>query len=96
MFYTVIIFYPSVCGVLLIIGFLFATPPTERLLRLDRGERRKEYRRQDFISLDKIPTWREENSCKSLLSAASPRAQLAPMKRSFLPIELNCDTSAAV
>ncbi|XP_075875020.1 ADP-ribose glycohydrolase MACROD2 isoform X5 [Nelusetta ayraudi] len=34
----------------------------ERLLRLDRGERRKEYRRQDFISLDKIPTWREENS----------------------------------
>ncbi|XP_049926606.1 ADP-ribose glycohydrolase MACROD2 isoform X3 [Epinephelus moara] len=32
----------------------------ERLLRLDREERRKEYRRQDFISLDKIPTWREE------------------------------------
>ncbi|CAL9688089.1 unnamed protein product [Knipowitschia caucasica] len=34
----------------------------ERLLRLDREERRKEYRRQDFVSLDKIPTWREENS----------------------------------
>ncbi|GAA6213981.1 O-acetyl-ADP-ribose deacetylase MACROD2 isoform X1 [Lates japonicus] len=33
----------------------------ERLLRLDREERRKEYRRQDFISLDKIKTWREEN-----------------------------------
>uniref|UniRef100_A0A3B4T9N3 Mono-ADP ribosylhydrolase 2 n=2 Tax=Seriola TaxID=8160 RepID=A0A3B4T9N3_SERDU len=33
----------------------------ERLLRLEREERRKEYRRQDFISLDKIPTWREEN-----------------------------------
>lgn len=33
----------------------------ERLLRLDREERRKEYRRQDFISLDKISTWREEN-----------------------------------
>ncbi|XP_070834076.1 ADP-ribose glycohydrolase MACROD2 isoform X5 [Chaetodon trifascialis] len=33
----------------------------DRLLRLDREERRKEYRRQDFISLDKIPTWREEN-----------------------------------
>ncbi|XP_037322383.2 ADP-ribose glycohydrolase MACROD2 isoform X1 [Pungitius pungitius] len=33
----------------------------ERLLRLDREERRKEYRRQDFISLDKIPTLREEN-----------------------------------
>lgn len=46
--------------------------PTERLLRLDRGERRKEYRRQDFISLDKIPTWREENICKSLLRAARP------------------------
>ncbi|KAG7511449.1 hypothetical protein JOB18_000333 [Solea senegalensis] len=33
----------------------------ERLLRLDCEERRKEYRRQDFISLDKIPSWREEN-----------------------------------
>ncbi|XP_028323799.1 ADP-ribose glycohydrolase MACROD2 [Gouania willdenowi] len=33
----------------------------ERLLSLGRDERRKEYRRQDFISLDKIPTWREEN-----------------------------------
>ncbi|XP_068597683.1 ADP-ribose glycohydrolase MACROD2 [Brachionichthys hirsutus] len=32
----------------------------DRQLRLDREERRKEYRRQDFISLDKIPTWREE------------------------------------
>ncbi|XP_062257296.1 ADP-ribose glycohydrolase MACROD2 isoform X2 [Platichthys flesus] len=34
----------------------------ERLLRLDQEERRKEYRRQDFISLDKIPSWREENT----------------------------------
>ncbi|XP_044069181.1 ADP-ribose glycohydrolase MACROD2 isoform X2 [Siniperca chuatsi] len=33
----------------------------ERLLRLDREERRKEYRRQDFTPLDKIPTWGEEN-----------------------------------
>ncbi|XP_070696986.1 ADP-ribose glycohydrolase MACROD2 isoform X4 [Pempheris klunzingeri] len=33
----------------------------ERLLRLDREDRRKDYRRQDFISLDKIPSWREEN-----------------------------------
>ncbi|XP_051935600.1 ADP-ribose glycohydrolase MACROD2 isoform X2 [Hippocampus zosterae] len=34
----------------------------ERLLRMDRDERRKEgYRRQDYISLDKIPTWREDN-----------------------------------
>ncbi|XP_061546702.1 ADP-ribose glycohydrolase MACROD2 isoform X4 [Phycodurus eques] len=34
----------------------------ERLLHMDREERRKEgYRRQDYISLDKIPTWREEN-----------------------------------
>lgn len=34
----------------------------ERLLRLDREDRRKEYRRQDYVSLDKIPTWREENN----------------------------------
>ncbi|XP_068424606.1 ADP-ribose glycohydrolase MACROD2 isoform X3 [Clinocottus analis] len=33
----------------------------ERLLRLDREERRKEYRRQDFVSLDKITSWGEEN-----------------------------------
>ncbi|XP_036978749.1 ADP-ribose glycohydrolase MACROD2 isoform X4 [Acanthopagrus latus] len=33
----------------------------DRLLRLDWEERRKEYRRQDFIPLDKIPTWREDN-----------------------------------
>ncbi|XP_060895419.1 ADP-ribose glycohydrolase MACROD2 isoform X3 [Labrus mixtus] len=33
----------------------------ERLLRLDREERRKDYRRPEFIPLDKIPTWREEN-----------------------------------
>ncbi|XP_075933197.1 ADP-ribose glycohydrolase MACROD2 isoform X1 [Anarhichas minor] len=33
----------------------------ERLLRLDREERRKEYRRQDFVSLDKISIWGEEN-----------------------------------
>ncbi|XP_026164359.1 ADP-ribose glycohydrolase MACROD2 isoform X2 [Mastacembelus armatus] len=33
----------------------------ERLLHLDQEARRKEYRRQDFISLDKILTWREEN-----------------------------------
>uniref|UniRef100_A0A3B3CM90 Uncharacterized protein n=1 Tax=Oryzias melastigma TaxID=30732 RepID=A0A3B3CM90_ORYME len=37
----------------------------ERLLRLDREVRRKEYRRQDFIPLEKIPTWREENICKT-------------------------------
>ncbi|XP_073337805.1 ADP-ribose glycohydrolase MACROD2 isoform X5 [Pagrus major] len=33
----------------------------DRLLRLDREERIKEYRRQDFIPLEKIPTWREDN-----------------------------------
>ncbi|XP_056291451.1 ADP-ribose glycohydrolase MACROD2 isoform X1 [Pseudoliparis swirei] len=33
----------------------------ERLLRLDREERRKEYRRQYFVSLDMISTWGEEN-----------------------------------
>uniref|UniRef100_A0A3B3ZF51 Macro domain-containing protein n=1 Tax=Periophthalmus magnuspinnatus TaxID=409849 RepID=A0A3B3ZF51_9GOBI len=40
----------------------FSLSSTERLLRLDREERRKEYRRQDYVSLDKIPTWRDENS----------------------------------
>ncbi|TWW78688.1 O-acetyl-ADP-ribose deacetylase MACROD2 [Takifugu flavidus] len=34
---------------------------TERLLRLDQDERRKEYRRQDFVPLEKIPSWRQEN-----------------------------------
>ncbi|XP_040905280.1 ADP-ribose glycohydrolase MACROD2 isoform X2 [Toxotes jaculatrix] len=33
----------------------------ERLLSLNWEARRKEYRRQDFVCLDKIPTWREEN-----------------------------------
>lgn len=37
---------------------------TERLLHLSLDDRRKEYRRQDFISLDKILTWREKNRCK--------------------------------
>ncbi|KAF7668787.1 hypothetical protein LDENG_00288240 [Lucifuga dentata] len=36
----------------------------ERLLRLEREERRKEYRRHDFISLDKIRTWREDTNEK--------------------------------
>uniref|UniRef100_A0A3Q2W2C4 Macro domain-containing protein n=1 Tax=Haplochromis burtoni TaxID=8153 RepID=A0A3Q2W2C4_HAPBU len=35
----------------------------ERLLHLSLDDRRKEYRRQDFISLDKILTWREKNRC---------------------------------
>ncbi|XP_029691344.1 ADP-ribose glycohydrolase MACROD2 isoform X2 [Takifugu rubripes] len=33
----------------------------ERMLRLDQDERRKEYRRQDFVPLEKIPSWRQEN-----------------------------------
>ncbi|XP_061766554.1 ADP-ribose glycohydrolase MACROD2 [Nerophis ophidion] len=38
----------------------------ERLLQMEREERRKEgYRRQDYISLDKIPTWREDNYAES-------------------------------
>ncbi|KAM4598843.1 ADP-ribose glycohydrolase MACROD2 [Fundulus diaphanus] len=36
----------------------------ERLLRLDREERRKEYRK-DFTQLDNIPTWREETRPKN-------------------------------
>ncbi|KAJ0005037.1 hypothetical protein NQD34_011251 [Periophthalmus magnuspinnatus] len=45
----------------------FSLSSTERLLRLDREERRKEYRRQDYVSLDKIPTWRDENSIITIL-----------------------------
>uniref|UniRef100_A0A3B5LBS4 Macro domain-containing protein n=1 Tax=Xiphophorus couchianus TaxID=32473 RepID=A0A3B5LBS4_9TELE len=40
--------------------FLF----TERLLQLDREERRKEYRK-GFTQLDDIPTWREENRSRT-------------------------------
>ncbi|XP_035981783.1 ADP-ribose glycohydrolase MACROD2 [Fundulus heteroclitus] len=36
----------------------------ERLLRLDREERRKEYRK-DFTQLDNIPSWREETRPKN-------------------------------
>lgn len=70
MLHTFIMFYSSVYVELYSSLDVCSLSPAERLLRLDRGERRKEYRRQDFISLDKIPTWREENICKSLLSAA--------------------------
>lgn len=38
----------------------------ERLLRLDQDDRRKEYRRQDYVSLDKIPTWREDKSTNEI------------------------------
>lgn len=44
---------------------------TERLLHLDRDERRKEYRRQDFVPLEKIPTWRQENRCKFTCSTSN-------------------------
>uniref|UniRef100_A0A3Q3KTM6 Macro domain-containing protein n=1 Tax=Labrus bergylta TaxID=56723 RepID=A0A3Q3KTM6_9LABR len=58
--------YLSIPFVLFLVCALFPLnvwlfPPTERLLRLDREERRKDYRRPEFIPLDKIPTWREEN-----------------------------------
>lgn len=36
----------------------------ERLLRLDREDRRKEYRK-GFVDLDDIRTWREENRCRN-------------------------------
>ncbi|XP_076018301.1 ADP-ribose glycohydrolase MACROD2 isoform X2 [Genypterus blacodes] len=39
-------------------------PEKERLLRLEREERRKEYRRHDCITIDKIPTWRDEMNDK--------------------------------
>ncbi|KAF3842275.1 hypothetical protein F7725_024226 [Dissostichus mawsoni] len=58
----------------------------ERLLRLDREERRKEYRRQDFISLDKIPAWREETrpndkeEVKELTDGGGPRNKVSLYK----------------
>uniref|UniRef100_A0A3B3UTM8 O-acetyl-ADP-ribose deacetylase MACROD2-like n=1 Tax=Poecilia latipinna TaxID=48699 RepID=A0A3B3UTM8_9TELE len=36
----------------------------ERLLQLDREDRRKEYRK-GFTQLDDIPTWREENRSRN-------------------------------
>uniref|UniRef100_A0A3B3YX96 Macro domain-containing protein n=1 Tax=Poecilia mexicana TaxID=48701 RepID=A0A3B3YX96_9TELE len=47
----------------LFVCFLF----TERLLQLDREDRRKEYRK-GFTQLDDIPTWREENRCETFYS----------------------------
>lgn len=44
---------------------------TDRLLHLDWDERRKEYRRQDFVPLEKIPTWRQENRCKFSCSTSN-------------------------
>uniref|UniRef100_H3DGV1 Macro domain-containing protein n=2 Tax=Tetraodon nigroviridis TaxID=99883 RepID=H3DGV1_TETNG len=48
----------------------------DRLLHLDRDERRKEYRRQDFVPLEKIPTWRQENRCKGSVNEEEEEQEL--------------------
>uniref|UniRef100_A0A3B3UT09 O-acetyl-ADP-ribose deacetylase MACROD2-like n=1 Tax=Poecilia latipinna TaxID=48699 RepID=A0A3B3UT09_9TELE len=45
----------------------------ERLLQLDREDRRKEYRK-GFTQLDDIPTWREENRCSNPSCIASKQS----------------------
>lgn len=67
---------------------------TDRLLRLDQDERRKEYRRQDFVPLEKIPTWRQDNRCESgcssstSLPSCSGSCLLTPFNFGVLPIRM--------
>ncbi|KAJ4932309.1 hypothetical protein JOQ06_010733, partial [Pogonophryne albipinna] len=73
----------------------------ERLLRLDREERRKEYRRQDFISLDKIPAWREETrpndkeEVKELTDGGGPRNKVSLYKGDITVLEVDAIVNAA-
>ncbi|XP_077351101.1 ADP-ribose glycohydrolase MACROD2 isoform X1 [Festucalex cinctus] len=74
----------------------------ERLLRMDREERRKEgYRRQDYISLDKIPTWREENYSdikeegKLLTGGGSLNDKVSLYKGDITVLELDAIVNAA-
>ncbi|XP_033956951.1 ADP-ribose glycohydrolase MACROD2 isoform X1 [Pseudochaenichthys georgianus] len=73
----------------------------ERLLRLDREERRKEYRRQDFISLDKIPAWREETrpndkeEVKELTDGGGPRSKVSLYKGDITVLEVDAIVNAA-
>ncbi|KAI9519947.1 hypothetical protein NQZ68_022974 [Dissostichus eleginoides] len=72
----------------------------ERLLRLDREERRKEYRRQDFISLDKIPAWREETrpndkeEVKELTDGGGPRNKVSLYKGDITVLEVDAIVNA--
>ncbi|XP_039995059.1 ADP-ribose glycohydrolase MACROD2 isoform X1 [Xiphias gladius] len=73
----------------------------ERLLRIDREERRKEYRRQDFISLDKIPTWREEirandkEKGKELTGGGGPSDKVSLYKGDITVLEVDAIVNAA-
>ncbi|XP_039995061.1 ADP-ribose glycohydrolase MACROD2 isoform X3 [Xiphias gladius] len=72
----------------------------ERLLRIDREERRKEYRRQDFISLDKIPTWREEirandkEKGKELTGGGGPSDKVSLYKGDITVLEVDAIVNA--
>ncbi|XP_010781836.1 O-acetyl-ADP-ribose deacetylase MACROD2-like [Notothenia coriiceps] len=72
----------------------------ERLLRLDREERRKEYRRQDFISLDKIPAWREETrpndkeEVKELTDGGGPINKVSLYKGDITVLEVDAIVNA--
>ncbi|KAK5882190.1 hypothetical protein CesoFtcFv8_020802 [Champsocephalus esox] len=72
----------------------------ERLLRLDREEKRKEYRRQDFISLDKIPAWKEETrpndkeEVKELTDGGGPRSKVSLYKGDITVLEVDAIVNA--
>lgn len=67
---------------------------TERLLRLGQDERRKEYRRQDFVALEKIPTWRQEHRCELGCSASTRalRQVLTPLSPGGRPVRMSSRT----
>ncbi|XP_047458544.1 ADP-ribose glycohydrolase MACROD2 isoform X2 [Mugil cephalus] len=73
----------------------------ERLLRLDREDRRKEYRRQDFVPLDKIPTWREESGSndeeegKALTGGGGPSDKVSLYKGDITVLEVDAIVNAA-
>ncbi|XP_035461365.1 ADP-ribose glycohydrolase MACROD2 isoform X1 [Scophthalmus maximus] len=73
----------------------------ERLLRLDGEERRKEYRRQEFISLDKIPTWREDNQVddkeeeKELMGGGGLSDKVSLYKGDITVLEVDAIVNAA-
>ncbi|XP_047207825.1 ADP-ribose glycohydrolase MACROD2 [Girardinichthys multiradiatus] len=73
----------------------------ERLLRLDREERRKEYRK-NFTHLDNIPTWREENGSKNkeddekvLTGGGGPGDKVSLYKGDITVLEVDAIVNAA-
>uniref|UniRef100_A0AAQ4RBF4 Mono-ADP ribosylhydrolase 2 n=1 Tax=Gasterosteus aculeatus aculeatus TaxID=481459 RepID=A0AAQ4RBF4_GASAC len=72
----------------------------ERLLRLDREERRKEYRRQDFVSLDSISTLRQDSRPNdedegSELPGGGLRDKVSLYKGDITVLELDAIVNAA-